>query len=245
MFDIELKHQPAVPDYQYEDGDVYKVSSSRFATYLVKVPPGTQVFIKNDRYATSPGTDIKRILPNIECDGDALVIPLLYLAQVMLKMSPPKEIAQALWAESDAVREAFMHCMTNRYTDGTLSDKDRRAFLAGVKQEIHSEQLDKACNAICNLEYETQSKARAFDRLADQCKLWSDLHCYLEHYLDPILYEEVKRSYPPKLDYKDPEYEAYQIGGRRWEEARDFWRQEMMAKFPGPEKTGVSVDDAF
>ena len=75
MVDIKLGPQPAVPDHQLGNFDVYKVTSSRWTPYKVKVPPGIVVYIENDRYASSPSPDVKSVLPNIECDGTRRSLP--------------------------------------------------------------------------------------------------------------------------------------------------------------------------
>lgn len=176
-------------------------------------------------YETS--SDVKTVLPNMRVDDDELCIPVTDFVGVILSRLDPEHLARALWFESDAVREAFMAALAERYESG-ISDADRRKFIAKVKEEIHSAALDKLRDDMAKLEY-TLSQRSWFYQEIDKINAW----LRDQGYTNPD-----GSSIRLKHSDNDPDFK---IGGTHWNDARDWWRAEVLRRFPAPEvPEGVS-----
>ena len=232
---ITLTKRPAATP-AYTDGntgeDVY-VEHRTYGSVEFRVPAGTPVTRDTRRaggYYGGGSTDPRATLPNIEVRDAALVIPITDIVDEIIARAEPVELAENLW-QNEEVRERFIECMTERYTQGGVEDKDRRALLAKVGAVVHGQALDKLADAMVGLEREAVRRAaywqgvRAInDTLRDHNVreprsvknddgTWGTEHVLLQMRIDP---------------------EAESIPGKAWDEAREFWRKEVLRQFPMP-----------
>jgi len=173
-----------------------------------------------DRYGR--GGNPRDTLPNMEVSDGELRIPVSDLVDTILTRIDPVELAQALWADDD-VKEAFMEAMTQRYADHSFSDADRRMFIARVKGEVHEKAVDELAGKMADIERGQRDLVHISNRL--------------------YRYNDFLRE----IDAKDPrtgevlqlrgvdEDRDFAIGGKHWNETRDYWRKQMHARFPAPE----------
>jgi hypothetical protein len=164
--------------------------------------------------------------PNMEvCDGE-MRIPLDDIVSSILARVEPTDIAVALWADDD-VREQFIEAMVTRYSEMNVGDADRRKVLLGLQQAVHSAALDTLAKAMASLEYNISKRCYLHQEI-------SRINDTLEHY-------GVTR--PPRVDEEGPQplrikdegqVPEFKISGTSWNEAREFWRTEVLRQFPMP-----------
>jgi hypothetical protein len=229
---ITLTKRPAATP-AYRDGntgeDVY-VEHRAYSSVEFRVPAGTRVTRDTQRSHRGVNGDPRSTLPNMEiCDG-ALVIPIADIVDEIIARADPVDLAEALWQNSE-VRARFVECMSERYAEGGVDDEDRRSLLAKVGAVVHGQALDKLADAMVGLEREAVRRAaywqgvRAInDTLRDHNVrtprsvknddgTWGTEHVLLQMQIDP---------------------EAENIPGKAWNEAREFWRKEVLRQFPLP-----------
>ena len=179
-------------------------------------------------------SDPRATLPNMEVRDGHIRIELTDLVSLVLSRLEPRELAETLWQDQD-VRDEFMRCLTTRYNYEGIDDKERRQFLSGVKEVVHDSALDRLAGTMAKIEYETSRNAHHWDEI---------------NRINNVLRErDVKVRRPI---YKDGKHEGWEevilqfdtkehtpsgrgdlaIGGRAWEEAREFWRDEVRKQFP-------------
>jgi hypothetical protein len=200
-------------------------------------------------------TDPGKHFPNMSVSEGSINFPIEDLVSFILDKITPAELADGIMADDEA-REALVEKMSERYASPEFTDKDRRAFLTKVQQQIHAVSIDRAITRLNGLE----QNARSY---TDQYR-WRDVE--LGHYrglydrYTEALYELRESG---KLDdegvlkrkalHTSPEKLAEYIGSNRdpmvkesvgpqWSESRDYWRTELLKFFPEPE---ISADDEF
>jgi hypothetical protein len=196
--------------------------------------------------------DVKSALPNLDIDGDTIRIPVTDMVPMILDRLDPADLARALW-QNDEVKAAFMDCLVTRYNEQGIGDADRRKFLHGVMEAVHSKALDRLASSTAKLEYEANRTAhysseihRINKVLRDQNVLvhrefLNDKTKQFETKLVPLQFDELEH----KLDANGNHARGdLAIGGRSWEEAREFWRKEVLKQFPTPEAPGELAPDA-
>lgn len=178
-------------------------------------------------------TDPRCTLPNMDIDDGEIRIPITDLVGEVLSRLEPADLARALWSEQ-SVRDEFTKAMTSRYMEGGVEDADRRKLLHGIQREVHSTKLDQLADLMATQEYaarETAHRQRAQ---------------YLFSYWIKAVEETLSSRYPEALEalraghgfgevfIQDPEQKDFSIGGKHWNEARDYWRAEVLKQFPHP-----------
>jgi hypothetical protein len=202
-----------------------RVVSIGWGQFEVTIPDDRKADItyRSPHYRSS---DPRQTFPNMEVRDGEMRLPLEDVVGAILARVEPAEIAIALWANDD-VRNEFMEAMVARYNERNISDADRRKFLAGVKEAVHSKALDTLASSMSSLEY----------AIAKNYFLHSEIRAIndmLEHY-------GVTR--PPRGDETEPQplrvrdenqVGEFKIAGTAWNEARDYWRSEVSRQFPLP-----------
>lgn len=186
-------------------------------------------------------TKVDRILPSIEIDDGVLRIDLEDLAQVILDRASPAEIAEACWANED-VREAFMEAFTQTYYT-KFTDADRRKWIASVQGVIHSLELSRLTNAISDVEHNAA-------KLANEAARFSDFNLFLKgnnavH--GPTPYNDQTGRTGKPIEYPFARRNIIDLSirtnGGAWSDARDFWRNQVLAWFPPPPDLSLSYQD--
>lgn len=176
--------------------------------YQVTIHPDKSVTYQT-RYGHT--TDPRATLPNMEISDGEIRIPATDLVGLILSRLDPVELARALWTNDD-VKEAFMDCLVTRYNEQGIGDAERRKFLAGVKEAIHSKALDTLASTMASLEYDV-AKRSFFYHEVNRINDW--------------LHEQGHETRLRHVD-NDPDFK---IAGRHWNEARQHWREEVAMRF--------------
>ena len=176
--------------------------------YDVTVHPDKSVTYKQ-RWTHS--TDPRATFPNMEVADGEIRIPVTDLVGLILSRLDPVDLARALWTD-DGVKEAFMDCLVHRYNEQGIDDADRRKFLSGVKEAVHSKALDALGSTMASLEYDV-SKRSFFYHEINRINDW--LH---------------EQGYEVRLKHEDNDPD-FKIGGTHWNEARTYWREEVAKRF--------------
>lgn len=230
---ITLTKRPAATP-AYTDGntgeDVY-VEYRAYSTFEYRVPAGTPVTRehKSRNYRTT-NSDPRSTFPNMEVTDGSLVIPITDIVDEIVARAEPVDLALALW-QHDEVRAHFIECAAERYSQGGVGDGDRRLFLAKVQHVVHSVALDKLADAMTGIERETIRKSAYYQEVA--------------RINDTLRNLDIKVSRSVKNDdgtwgselvllqmRVDPDAEM--VSGKGWQEAREFWRKEVLRQFPLP-----------
>jgi hypothetical protein len=213
--------------------DVY-VEYRAYGSVEYRVPAGTPVTRDTQRNYRGISADPRATLPNMEIREGAMVIPITDIVDEIVARAEPVDLAENLW-QNDEVRERFIECMSERYTQGGIEDRDRRALLAKVGAVVHDQALDKLANAMVGLECEAVRRAAYWQEVAN-------INRTLSNY-DVRVPSQVKQddgswaSETVLLQMRiDPE--AENIPGKAWDEAREFWRKEVLRQFPLPAPKG-------
>lgn len=177
-------------------------------------------------------TDPRRTLPNMEIEDGEIRIPVTDLVGEVLTRLEPADLARALWSDQ-GVRDAFTEAMAHRYMEGGVEEADRRKLLHGIQKEVHSAALDRLSDAMATQEYAARNIAHSqYSR--HQFKHWlRAVEDTLTRF--PEALEALKQGHGfGKMFLVDPDEKDFSIGGKHWQEARDFWRAEVLRQFPQP-----------
>lgn len=230
---ITLTKRPAAkPEYTDPNTgeDVY-VEYRAYGAFEYRVPAGTPVTREHkQRNYRTDNTDPRSTFPNMEVTDGALVLPITDIIDEIIARADPVDLAEALW-QHEEVRERFIECMSERYTQGGIEDKDRRALLAKVGAVVHGQALDRLADAMVGLERQAVRRAAYWHEVGRINDTLRDL--------------DIKTSRSVKNDDGtwgtelvllqmriDPEAEM--VNGKVWQEAREFWRKEVLRQFPMP-----------
>lgn len=177
--------------------------------------------ISSDRSAS---TDPRRTLPNMEACSGQISFALEDLIGLILERIEPDDLAVEL-CRDDTVRERMIYNLTHRYSDGHMTDADRRKMIRDLQGEVHSVQLDKLAYAVTAVENNAAKLACAADGIYD-FNLFLSGHGAVDRNGEPLKY---KRMLPQivELGFND---------GQSWADARDFWRNRVSALFASPER---------
>lgn len=208
-------------------------------SYRISVPTDTEQPARvAHRYHSYSGET--NMLPHLSFSGEGdLVIPIEDLVHVILSRAYPEELAEALW-RNDEVRERFMNCMVHHYSE-SLTEAERRRFLAQVQGVVHSATLDRVHEQLYKLENEGR-RATSYERWK---KAESILYRHLYEWTAALELTEEQRKQlefkftkPEQLDRdlqtrQDPiDLESV---GPEWHASRDYWRARLAEVFPGPD----------
>jgi hypothetical protein len=190
------------------------------------------------RHETNP----RETLPNMEVSDGQIRIELTDLVGLVLSRLEPVDLARALWT-NDEVKAEFMDLLVTRYNESGIGDAERRKFLHGVTAAVHSKALDSLSGHMAKLEYETNRIANFYDeihrinealraqKVMVQRDVWDDAAKAYER--KPVLLQFDEREHARDANGNHTRGEL-SVGGRGWEEAREFWRKEVLKQFPPP-----------
>lgn len=176
-------------------------------------------------------TDPRHTLPNMEIADGEIRIPVTDLVGEALKRLEPVDLAKALWTEQE-VRDEFMYCLSTRYTESGIGDADRRKFLAGVKEAVHSKALDALASAMAKCEWELSKIANHYDevrRINDFLRERDIRNSKGE------IVQLNTRDHSIKNEAGNFQRGELEVSGKAWEEARAYWRDEVVKRFPSAE----------
>jgi hypothetical protein len=163
-------------------------------------------------------TDPRATLPNMEVTDGEIRIPLTDLVGEALKRLEPKDLAVALW-DNEEVRAEFMDVLVTRYNQQGIEDADRRKFLEGVKEAVHSKELDVLAAKMALLEYALSKRSYFYHEVNSVNE-----RLHEAGYVD-------KEGNPIRLRHEDNDPD-FKIAGKHWNEGREFWRAEVLKQFP-------------
>lgn len=224
---LTLADQPFAKPARTEDGaDVYQVHGS-YTTTEFRVPAGTEVRIGTARNRHARG-DVRATFPSIEVRDSALVIPIVDVIDEIIARANPEELAEALW-QDETVRERFIYCLSTRYNSSGIGDADRRKFLTAVQEATHSEAVDKLVSIIAPAEFDHARKFSFYEAREQINRVLQEQNIEIRR---PVQNDDgswTTTFVPLRFDNREP-----QINGAEWNEAREFWRSEVLKRFPAP-----------
>lgn len=193
--------------------DVYRIG--RYSVHVFK--DGTVAY-RTATYSERRASD----LPGIDIEDGKITIPVEDFVPIILRALTPVDLAIELWKDKD-VREAFMDALAGDF-ETAVTQQDRNAFLARVKETVHNARLHRVAEYLRKLEYEVSQN-------------W-----HLTHEIDRINRLLAHRDYrdaegkivqiaPPRFDPQ------FNIGGTAWNDARTHWREEIGKVFAEPDET--------
>lgn len=202
------------------------------------------------RHETNP----RATLPNMEVADGQIRIELTDLVGLVLSRLEPVDLARTLWQDDD-VKAEFMSLLVTRYNESGLGDAERRKFLQGVSEAVHSKALERLASSMAKIEYETNKASNFYDEM----RRINDTLRAQEVMVHRDVWDDVTKAYERKLvllqfDEREHKRDAngnhtrgdLSVGGRGWEEAREFWRKEVLKQFPMPEpEAGPANEDAI
>jgi len=191
-------------------------------------------------------TDPQKVLPNMVVADGEIRIPVDDLVGAALARLEPVEIARALWQDAD-VKAEFIDCMSERWTQGGVGDGDRRELLRKIKAAVHSAALDKLSAAMANVEFEISRRAHFYDEVRRINETLRELDVRVQRSKrDSSGNHAGYESAVLQFDERDRGNDSdLAVGGRAWNEAREFWRGEMLRKhFPDPTAANLPEEEA-
>lgn len=239
------KHPDAKPDFVDEAGnDCYRVSRS-WSNEIIRVPSGTPVQRYTEMGSMRRNETRERLSHHFEnsfVQDDCLVIPIDDVAKRIIAGSDPVALAQSLWAASEDVCEAFMEALTRRYSDGSLSDAQRRKFLTKVQTEVWAVSLDKAVDRMETYDAARRDAFRHREIIDALRYMAAALIREINH--EAATLDSVRRSDGVErvvkwLDRVGKDCRETEVVGADWRETREFWRRAIVEKFPEPFDPGV------
>lgn len=162
--------------------------------------------------------DPRQTLPNMEITDGEIRIPISDLVEETLTRLQPADLARELWV-NDEVRSEFMNCLVTRWSESGITDADRRTFLDGVKEAVHSKAIDDLAKTMHSIEYAVRNRAYFSQEM-------SRINDYLRD-------KDVRDRDGNLVQMKDVGGTEYEIGKGHWNESRDYWREEIAKRFPG------------
>jgi hypothetical protein len=173
----------------------------------------------------------------LEISDGQIRIEIIDLVGLVLSRLEPTELARALWSNED-VRSEFMSCLSERYASDDFDDRDRRKFLAAVKATVHHTALDRLALTMARLELVTSHCAHVnheIDRI-NQVLQRLEIRVPSQTETEGALLQFERLDVPVKQPDGTFKRGPLEIAGLAWNEAREFWRKEVLKQFPLPPK---------
>ncbi|MDB5177547.1 MAG: hypothetical protein JWN75_1215 [Candidatus Saccharibacteria bacterium] len=222
------------------NGRVYEVNDVKITVWDDGV-----VTAQKDRWRTG-SSDPRRALPGLEVQEGELRIPLQDLAGIILERIPPDELARDLLSVEE-VRTEMLEQLSRRWHSDYVSEEDRRKFLAGIKEAIHSQQIDRLETKLNELEQAGRTAASHQRWKKAESNIYKSLYEYteqlirgdnVEYHNDPRYKHFVQCNLAPEAlnrdlaELQDPiDLESV---GPQWHESRAYWRTKLEEHFPDP-----------
>jgi hypothetical protein len=180
-------------------------------------------------------TDPRATLPGLEISDGQIRIEITDLVGLVLSRLEPFDLARALWS-NEGVRSEFMSCLSERYASDDFDDGDRRKFLAAVKATVHQTALDRLASTMANLEFDMSRRAHMSYEIERIDQTLRDLDVRIQAGAESVLLQFARLDIPVKQPDGNYKGGPLEIGGLAWNEAREFWRKEVLKQFPLPPK---------
>lgn len=188
-------------------------------------------------------TDPRSVFPGMEVTDGEIRIPVVDVVDEILSRISPVELALALWQDND-VKAEFISCLTENYNNGNILDADRRSLIDGVKAAIHSAALDRLAGTMSKLEWEVNQRSHFYQEIQRINETLKHYEVMVDRYVTDdngnrvlkkvhLEFTAIDRPAKTETGFEKGELE---IGGKAWNEAREFWRNEVMKRFPASEK---------
>lgn len=184
--------------------------------YVVNVYEDGKVTIRDNSYHKPRQDDIKQTFPNLVLEEGELKFRLEDFVEIIMERMEPGPYAKLLWANNEEVKKEFIECLKDTWETG-ISIEDRRTILTQLKGQIHSDALDKFAYTMHKLEYDQSKNYNFFDRIYNMNSWLRD--------------NNICDDQGNIIQFKS-ETEDERIGGANWNEAREFWRKEVLKQFP-------------
>mgnify|MGYP001290679518 CR=1 FL=1 len=194
----------------------------RIGKYEVTVPGEDRDDITY-RVPYHTNTNPRSTLPNMDISDGEIRISLSDLVDETLSRLSPVELAQALWSNQE-VREAFCDALTGGW-NSEFTDQERRRVLRELKEAVHSIAQDKLSSSMAKLEYDVAKRSFFYHEVGRVNESLYESEQQLRHSTGN------EALALPRLKHEDHDPD-FKIGGKHWNEARDFWRKEVAARFP-------------
>jgi len=185
-------------------------------------------------------TDPRSAFPNMDVTDGEIRIPVTDLVDEVLSRIMPVELATALW-QNDEVKDEFMSCLITRYNQMNIGDADRRKFLAGVQESVHDKAIDRLASTMAKLEFEMDRRAHYFHEISRINATLRDLDVKVnrgctddagEWIIKPVLLQFNELDRPTRDEDGSFTRGELEVAGKAWDEARAFWRDEVLKRFP-------------
>lgn len=233
-----------IGEYQVEIGTAKTgVSENGYDNYAEPVV----TYRSKHRHETNP----RSTLPNMEVADGQIRIELTDLVGLVLSRLEPVDLARTLWQDDD-VKAEFMSLLVTRYNESGLGDAERRKFLHGVTEAVHSKALDRLAGSMAKIEYETNRISNFYAEIRQindvlrtkevmvTRDVWDDVTKTNERKLVPLQFDEREHKRDANGNHTRGDLA---VAGRGWEEAREFWRKEVLKQFPMPEAPAEPAKD--
>lgn len=223
------------PDYIEENGTkVFNILGPR----VFKIhPDGSTTSEYRERYYNNRSdTNPRQTFPNLTVVDGEMRLPMSDIIDEIVSRASKEDLAHALLEDPD-VRQNMIYGLSERYSYEGLDDKDRRLFIDKIKESIHSTALDKLVDTLHLLESAARNKAYSvhikydygnhYQSVLDDIDLFYDSGVLLDG-MSVSEWIKIRHGNPSMFNYMDKDYE---IGGKHWNESRDFWRNKVIELF--------------
>jgi len=231
--DIKLTPKRANPNHTdpITNEDVYLIYSSG-SVQEFRVPADTHVSFDTQRnyyYNNSQRTGLAEHFPSSRVEGGVIKFEIADLVDEIISRCEPAELARALISDND-VRENLVYGLTERYSSEGINQADRIKFLAKVGQVIHDERLSKFSERLSKSEFVTAEKFSFWSQSDQINKFLHDNNVMREGYTKDENGNFTNTLVPMRISVQ----KDMNIGGEKWNEARDYWRKRIEELFPAP-----------
>lgn len=234
--DIDISKAPLAKPARRESDtneDVYLIHQSHTTTEI-RVPADTPVRMQDSRWYNRSSSDPRSTLPNMEIKEESILIPFCDIVEMIVARAEPVELAKALW-ENEDVRREFVECLTARYSQSHIVDRDRRVLVAGVNEEIHSKALDLLVDRVSNLEGTARDRWLQGHRDFNYNTHYQAVLDCVEHICGSDAKTALQKRFGERFRPYVEDEKDFDTVGKHWRECREYWRAKTLELFPGPE----------
>lgn len=239
----EYKAQEA-PTLHVIDGEeqpVYKIGK-----YNVRVS-----FLKREIYVSEPerryGSSSNGISQSINLYDGVLSVDFSFIVDEVLGKSDPVEVARCMLANED-VRTMVIEALAERWSQDNITDTERRRFLHAVAAQTNDKAVDILADTMRKWEYAFDKRSYVSHTIRNANDVLRSLDVKIQGAARKNQETgEWEKSEPVLLQLRDvdamdvdeegktiPGRGSLAIGGKAWDEAREYWRDEIGKLFPPP-----------
>lgn len=192
-------------------------------------------------------SDPASTFPNMSVAEGAITLPIEDLVSFILARISPTELAEGIIADDEA-RAALVVKLVERYNTPGFTDLDRHVFLTKVQQQVYAVAIDRAVERLNKAEDGHRSRDDYYRWKKVEIGHYRSIYEYVVTLLGSVMagdpasekrLEAFRAAHmsPDKLDTyisdgRDPVVK--ESVGPQWHESREFWRAELMKRFPEP-----------